>query len=202
MTVILDLDDTLIQTSGYKRLLFHSFAAYGMPASVVSKSYDQLRRRHEFSLEQFYAHLPAKLRPPYPRYERIVARTLTEYYPPHIFPDTHWFLRQLRGHRRLLYTYGDLRVQRIKIRSLGFRKLFTAVHITEDRDKVRGLLPLLRADEPTVLIDNDRQFIADANHHFPNVRTFFIARGHVSHGETYADLHAIHHVLKKEGLLA
>ena len=200
MTVILDLEDTLVDTTGFKRVLFHSLEAFGVSAATVSRSYSVLRRRSEFSLPGLYRYLPTGGRPDYDGYAHALTRALG-HYPYRIYPDVHWFLKRCRGIRRLLYTYGDTSVQRLKIRHLRLRPWFHRVMVTEDPTKLRGFGALIRPTESTVLIVGDRLFMEAAERRYPTVRGFCVARGQLDHTGSYPDLRAVFNALTKARLL-
>lgn len=194
MTIILDLEDTLVDTTGFKRVFFRCLEDVGVPAAVVAESYARLRERHEFTLRGLYDHLPAAMRPPLSIYSQTIERALGQYQF-RMYPDVIWFLAQLRGYRRVLYTYGDRRLQEIKVESLRLRRFFEVVSITEDRTKLHDFPLLLRDAEETVLVDNDGAFIAEAVRRFPTVRGLRIERRQLGVEGAYPDLRAIHHAL-------
>lgn len=201
MTIILDLDDTLVDTSGFKEALFHCLSHHGVSRAEFATAYARLRKRHDFSVEGLYEFLPHESRPTYREYEEGIRRVLA-HYPFRIYPDVRWFLARCRGHRRVLYTYGNELVQNLKVRSLKLRPLFHQVVITNDPTKLRDLPTIAAVSMPAVLIDNDSVFIERAGKAFPNIRPFCITRRRLSTVGAYPDLQSIYHILKKQRLLS
>lgn len=200
MTIILDLDDTLVDTSGFKGALFSCLEHHGVSRAVFAIAYTELRKQHDFSVKGLYQFLPSISRPAYREYEAEILRLLA-HYPFRMYPDVRWFLARCRGHRRVLYTYGNELMQHLKVRSLKLRPLFHQIVITNDHTKLRELANIAPKDTPAVLIDNDSYFIERASTQFPNIRSFCITRRRLSTVGAYPDLHSIEHVLVKEGFL-
>ncbi len=193
MTVILGLDDTLVDTSGFKRVLFHSLESCVVPAEVVAYAYAVLREHEQFSFDGLYRFLPFPHRPDTHAYQSAMRRVIA-HYPGRVYRDVVWFLRRCRGCRRILFTRGDREVQEIKIRSLRLRPLFSCVVITNDRKKFADLASLLRVEEPTVLIDNDGHFVSTVVEHFPKIHGYCLARRDPSIG-SFADLRAVYRAM-------
>ncbi len=200
MTIILDLDDTLVDTSGFKEALFRCLDHRGVSRAVFAIAYAKLRKRHDFSVEGLYQFLPRASRPTYREYEEGIRRVLA-HYPFRMYPDVRWFLARCRGHRRVLYTYGNELVQNLKVRSLKLRPLFHQVVITNDPTKLRDLRIIAASCTHAVLVDNDSVFIERARIAFPNIRPFCITRRRLSAVGAYPDLQSIYHILKKERML-
>ncbi len=175
MTIVLDIDHTLINAEKLKRALARDARACGVAPRRFWDAYRAVRKSGAFSPEAVAAHLghDRAMR------QHLVTRWWATLRAPQTFlyADARPFFQWARAakHSIIFYTYGNPRVQQAKVRALrAFAPRARAI-ITVDSAKRDDLRKILPRGEPWVWVDD-----ADVRLHAalpPNGTIIRIARG-------------------------
>lgn len=158
LTILIDLDDTLINTTHQiKPKLFSALEKFGWPRTKIIQVYQKVLKTKPFSLKEFVNQLALGQRRKNRRLTRQkIEKGLLSKPRQHNFPGVNLFLKQLaRRHTLILLTYGSYSWQRQKIRQAEIKRFFNRLIITTERSKKSALLKLRkRYGQTVVLLDN------------------------------------------------
>jgi FMN phosphatase YigB (HAD superfamily) len=156
MTIIFDLDYTLLDTKKLKDKLAEIFNQEGF-----ARDYQELfkKRNINFNLKKYLAILrksgkidQRREKELKPAVNRLLKR-LDEY----LFPAAELILKNFkdRGHELVLLTFGDKEWHRAKINNLSIKKFFSKIIFEEKSKKQNQFLKSLARRQPDILIIND-----------------------------------------------
>jgi FMN phosphatase YigB (HAD superfamily) len=163
-TIVLDLDDTLINTSLIKSRIFSSTAKAGLGKEECRKVYVAFRRKHLFEPDGFIQALGKAGKFTNRRDVRKDIKSVFTSRKFYNFPGAKGFLKKLsRHHDLVMLTYGSEKFQKLKIRQSGLRPYFKKIIITGEPDKKNALKKLASSSRKgIVLIDNSMAVVKSA----------------------------------------
>lgn len=157
MTIILDLDYTLLDTARLKEALFEAIAACGPSREEVEASYTDIVRRPgvvydydpDLQIEALGPSLKCDAAEARKKIEAVAGRS-REF----LYPGAIGFLSRLRssGAKLILLTLGNEKWQRMKIEKSGLAEYFDRI-LTTARDKTESVAAL--SDDPETVVVND-----------------------------------------------
>ena len=80
------------------------------------------------------------------------------------------FVKNFKG-RKILFSYGDNKFQRLKIKNLDLEEYFDRVFITKNK-KIDSVESLTDGYSDITIIDNNQQFLSKVNLSYPTIKTF------------------------------
>lgn len=162
--IVIDLDDTLIDSSRIKNGIFSVIAKDGLSVRECRKAYRVFRGKHLFEPYEFIKVLvkAGKLLNHSKVLKGVGAVFKKRKY--YNFKAAEDFLKKLsRYHDLVLLTYGSGKFQKLKIRQSGLRPYFKKIIITSEPDKKNALGKLEGSSRKgVVLIDNSMAVVKSA----------------------------------------
>ncbi len=168
MTVVFDLDYTLLDTAAFKDALVAALASCGVSRSRFLATYSEITTRPgvvydydpDLQLDLLRSELRCSKAEAAAKIDGVVRRTAD-----FLYPGAKEMLKRLRdrGWRLMLLTLGNISWQRAKIERSGIADLFDEV-ITTDKEK-GGMMQRFSDDIVAIVNDNGdevRQMITEA----------------------------------------
>jgi len=158
-TIILDLDETLIDTKEIKRRIFNLVEKTGVPRGVAVGVYRQMRKKSAFDQRRYCFELKKTGYKVNPNLFNNLFSKPKDYN----YRGAEQFLKNLSKHfNLLLLTFGVPSFQNKKIEQAGFKQFFQKVLITEQESKLDLLRTLKSGTGKIILIDNSKVSIYTA----------------------------------------
>jgi len=152
--IIIDLDETLIDTAAIKRRLFEvAEKNYGIKKSKAEKVYRNLRKKHHFEPKRYIQALRKYNKKVYwKEFEKIFAKPKEFNY-----SGAEIFLKSLaRDNKLILLSYADPDYQKIKIKQTGLGKYFDEIILTTELSKQKELRKLKEQFGEKLLLLDDK----------------------------------------------
>lgn len=201
LEIYMDLDHTALDTAGLKQDLAESLVQSGVSPEAFFTAYRKVRQNGSFSIMRLVEALgvsPEKREEVTARLQERAAQCGR-----FLYSDVLPFLEKAKAHRarRVLFTYGDAEVQRLKLTGLGeLTARVEEVVITTDGDK---LLPKPPSGTRHVVID-DRPEVLERYVDVKGVVPVLVVRAGIerqpSRLRAYRSLAEVAEMLSKEGL--
>lgn len=164
MTIILDFDETLFDTTRFKKALAAIFKKHG--ADFWGTYNEAKKPRGIYSLKKHFAliqNVDIK------KIEKDIDKINFKEF---LFPNTLNFLRKFKDHDLILLSWGEKNFQKRKIYGLGsdFISLFDKV-IVGSVEKVKVLRKILKLykSKPVIFIDNNPQELKKIKDNFKDI---------------------------------
>ena len=137
--IIIDFDETLVDTAEIKRRLFGVAKKFGISRAQAEKAYKNLRKKHHFEPERYVQALRKYNKKVYwKEFEKIFAKP-KEYN----YKGAENFLKNLaRNNKLILLSYADPIYQKKKIKQSGLGKYFDRIILTTQLSKQKELKKL------------------------------------------------------------
>lgn len=175
--LLVDLDDTLIDTSSFKKDFFQKIAdQFGVSASEIDQIYEIQKKGHiEGWVKEFEKLLSQKYNKPVGFLDPIVRSSLQHLL---LKKDVFEYVKKFEGYKVLL-TYGDTELQKEKIKILGLEKHLDDIIITSEK-KINYLSAIISETHVTlnnrdfsdvVALEDKESIIADIRAKYPWIRT-------------------------------
>ncbi len=178
--IFIDLDNTLVDTQAFKKILRTSFVSMGISPELFD------RTKHEANGDSWHApydmdaHL-ALLVKEVPDFDAIKNRPrFLQVYKEikhFVFPDAKIFLKELEskaGLRRILLSFGEYDVQMIKVRSSRLDKYFDSIDIVQQHKiNTFSKMPAEHLTQSVYINDNVKECL-ELHEQFPALK--FIVR--------------------------
>lgn len=187
MLIILDLDNTLLDTGRLKEAISKSLVCFGVPERLFWQIYKKIRKRgfynHKIYLNYLFKEKPINIEKCAEKLEKLNNQIKN-----FLYPDTLPFLKGLKkmGARLILLTWGDTGFQKVKIKKAKIKHFFEKIFITETTK-----LPYLRQiaknkNEEIYFIDDDPLEVKEVLEKFKNITALQIKRK--SHDKEVKDI--------------
>lgn len=171
MLIILDFDDTLFNTTAFKKELAAIFKKHG---ADFWRIYEQAKKPDGiYSLKKHFALIPGV---DIKKIEKDIHKINFKRF---LFPNTLNFLKKFKKHDLILLSRGDKEFQKIKIYGLGkeFVSFFDKI-IPGPEEKAKVLKKILKLykNRPVVFIDNSPQELKKIKDNFKNINLCPVVR--------------------------
>ncbi len=182
--VVIDLDDTLINTRQLKKLRFKALEKCGYKKDHIDSTYENIdggysTKKHTTAL--------ALLQPEIICDHKVLDEQLTSDL---VFGDVANFLSGLKNHRLILLSHGDPDFQMTKLSKLGLVDFFDIIWLTPNNKEI-FLKAHFSPDQEFIFI-NDKQSENDAiQKDFPNAVCYLIDRHNTKNSNTFSSLQEI-----------
>ncbi len=157
--IIIDLDDTLIDSALVKRVLFDAALEAGFSYSTILRAYKTTKEKG-FSPKKFAQALNKN------RSAELTKNleTALENIPSVTFPGVKEFLCTIAVKTNIIFlTFGDSGYQRLKAKKAGLKKFAKRIVVTKETDKKKRLKTLARGSPQSIyFIDDNRHALRNA----------------------------------------
>lgn len=182
MKIIIDFDDTILNTYKMMQEFIKSFKKAGFSSEEFKEIYKKSKEKKGEFDQKTVIGLFSKLRP---FDKRQVAKELAEILEraeEFVYSDFHKFVDNFPKKELILLSFGSTDYQKIKIENSGVRKYFDKVYIT-NKDKVYNIEKIYRkyAGDRIVFIDDKAEEIDKVKEKFPGVIAFKMERPRGAH---------------------
>lgn len=176
MLIILDLDNTLFNTSLYKEDLSNSLTEFGVSRNLFFKIYQKLRKKNLYSHKLFLEFLSKEKKIDKEKVKNKLEK-LSENFKKYLYPDTFWFLKKMekRKARLFLFSFGDLKLQKLKIKKSELSPFFEKILVT-DQEKIPLLKKIIQNREKVYFINDHPQEIKEVIENFKDIIPIRIKR--------------------------
>jgi FMN phosphatase YigB (HAD superfamily) len=163
--IIFDLDDTLYDTTRFRKDIEQVFASHEFPEADIRESYRSVVSTRGYTFEEHIRELAKK----HSNLDPILflPNLLALFEKTYIFPGVLETLEQLKNSYTLvLVTLGEEKIQRLKIENAGIEKYFNSIHsIEKDKEK---LLRDLNFQGEIYFVNNNLVENEKVRKHFPH----------------------------------
>lgn len=169
-TIIFDLDDTLMDTSKFKELLWSFFEQHGIPTKTIEATYKSHRAKYSGN-PGFLEHIEELKTLGYKIPDEEIEKFLNTDLRPFLKGNVEETIKKLQNkkHRLILLTRGIDYFQNWKIRKAGLDTLFNRrTYVCED--KKENELFYLHGKEKAYFINDSIEEIQEVRKAFPNLR--------------------------------
>lgn len=172
---IIDFDDTLFDTHGWKQARFASLEPLGISTDLVKKTYKDIRQKPNVVYsDDVHAEILATYDFPREEVKHVFSAIATpEILRKFVFDDTHEFLKEVKtsGKPMILLSTGDPFFQRKKVDAVGVTEYFDQIIFVQDKKEEMVGKILDRYDYPEyVYFINDKiEETKSVMAHYPNL---------------------------------
>ena len=181
MQIILDLDNTLLNTSRIKKGLAKALINIGVSEELFKKVYKKLRRKGFYNHKIYIEYLSKEKKIDRKKCLAQLKKT-DDKIKNYLYPDALWFLKKsavLRkkvGVKIILLTYGDPEFQKIKLEKTKIAKYFDKIIITETKKTPIVSKIASKTNDKIFFINDDTDEIREIVGKFKNVEVLHIKR--------------------------
>ncbi len=176
--LLVDLDDTLIDTSFFKKELFNNIALnLNVSVEAINDIYNNLKATH--TMHNWKNNFQAQLSSLSKNDVNIDAHLQESIKKIPINKKVIEYVNKFDG-RKILFSYGDPEVQKMKIDGLGLSELFSD-HIITPNNKISSLKQMISGNSifykndyyyDVTLIDNEESMLTVVKAQFPWIKVF------------------------------
>jgi len=155
MLIILDLDNTLLDTGRLKEGLSKALNNFGISQKLFWQVYKKLRKKSFYNHKIYLEYLSKEKRVDLKKCSEAL-KNLDNKIKDFLYPDALSFLRKMRegGIKLILLTWGDKKFQKIKIEETKIKGFFDQIIITE-KTKLPYLAKIIKRTKEKIVFLND-----------------------------------------------